>query len=95
MRGGTAQAKDLLFTTRRNQVKSVKYILNEAALRGPAGGKFRMRISIDLTKIKGVVKPSVMNARGDKFVQVSHGMRAVLPCGANWSPASLKLGFKS
>ena len=30
---------DLLFTTRRNGVKCVKYILYEAALRGPAGGE--------------------------------------------------------
>ena len=33
-----------------------------------------------------------MNARGEQFAQASRGMRAVLTCGADRSPVSLKFG---
>ena len=35
-----------------------------------------------------------MNARGEKFTQACRGMRAVWPCGADGSRASLKFGVQ-
>ena len=65
----TAQARDLLFTTWRNQVKCVKYILHEAAIPGPAGGDAYFH---GLIKIKRVVRQSVMQEENKAFREQQH-----------------------
>ena len=66
---------DLLFTTRRNGVKCVKYILYEAALRGPAGGEC---VFFRLTEIKELSGSLWWMQEGSNL------LRPVAGCGLFW-----------
>ena len=89
MREAIAQARDLLFTTRRNGVKCVKYICMKLPyVAQQVGNAYFYR----LTEIKELSGSLRRMHEGRNLLQAYRGMRAVQPSGPDGSRASLKFG---
>ena len=89
MREAIAQARDLLFKTRRNGVKCVKYICMKLPyVAQQVGNAYFYR----LTEIKELSGSLWWMHEGRNLLQAYRGMRAVQPCEPDGSRASLKFG---
>ena len=94
MREAIAQARDLLFTTRRNWVKCVKYIcMKPPYVAQQVGNAYFYR----MTEIKELSGSLWWMHEGRNLLKkkAHHGMRVVQPCGPDGSRVSLKFGVQS
>ena len=92
MREAIAQARDLLFTTRRDGVKCVKYICMKLPYVAQQVGNAYFYW---LTEIKELSGSLWWMHEGRNLLQAYRGMRAVQPCGPDGSRRSLKFGVKA